>query len=140
MADLIDLTHALAGRHRQPHLAQGRRFQAQILRAGGKIDAILDTTPRINWLRAAAHLPDFLLSPYFSKGLKLLREVRAEVRVIRVDRLEAVGDDRLREVVFATTGGERRMPADLLLLHQGVVPNVNLANAAGVAHMASSPM
>ena len=107
---------------------------AQILRAGGKIDAILDTTPRINWLRAAAHLPDFLLSPYFSKGLKLLRDVRAKVRVIRVDRLEAVGDDRLREVVFATTGGERRMPADLLLLHQGVVPNVNLANAAGVAH------
>ena len=26
------------------------------------------------------------------------------------------------------------MPADLLLLHQGVVPNVNLAIAAGVAH------
>ena len=30
--------------------------------------------------------------------------------------------------------GERRMTADLLLLHQGVVPNVNLAMAAGVAH------
>ena len=107
---------------------------AQILRAGGKLDAILDTTPRKNWLRALAHLPDFVLSPYFSKGLKLLREVRAKVRVIRVDRLEAVGDDKLREVVFGAAGGERRMPADLLLLHQGVVPNVNLAIAAGVAH------
>ncbi len=107
---------------------------AQILRAGGKLDAILDTTPRGNWLRALGHLPDFLLSPYFSKGLKLLREVRAKVRVIRVDRVEAVGDDKLREVVFGTAEGERRMPADLLLLHQGVVPNVNLAIAAGVAH------
>ena len=107
---------------------------AQILRAGGKIDAILDTTPRVNWLRALGHLPDFVLSPYFSKGLKLLREVRARVRVIRVDRLEAVGDDKLREVVFGAGDAERRMPADLLLLHQGVVPNVNLATAAGVAH------
>ena len=39
---------------------------AQILRAGGKIDAILDTTPRVNWLRALGHLPDFVLSPYLS--------------------------------------------------------------------------
>lgn len=108
---------------------------AQILRAGGKLDAILDTTPRGNWLRALGRLPDFVLSPYFTKGLKLLREVRAKVRVIRVDRVEAVGDDRLREVVFGTAQGERRMPVDLLLLHQGVVPNVNLAIAAGVAHV-----
>lgn len=107
---------------------------AQILRAGGKLDAILETTPRANWLRAFAHLPDFVLSPYFSKGLKLLREVRAKVPVIRVDRLEAVGDDKLCEVVHVAAGGERRMPADLLLLHQGVVPNVNLAIAAGVTH------
>ena len=107
---------------------------AQILRAGGKLDAILDTTPRGNWLRALGHLPDFVLSPYFSKGLALLREVKAKVRIIRADRVEAVGDDKLREVVFGTAAGERRMPADLLLLHQGVVPNVNLANAAGVAH------
>lgn len=103
---------------------------AQILRAGGRIEAILDTMPRQNWLRALPHLPDFLLSPYAAKGVKLLREVRARVPVIRVDALEAVGDDKLREVSF----NGRRLPADLLLLHQGVVPNVNLAMAAGVAH------
>src|ERR1700681_3835365 len=49
---------------------------AQILRAGGKIDAILDTSSKLNGLRAAMHLPDFLLSPYFRKGLALLREVK----------------------------------------------------------------
>lgn len=103
---------------------------AQILRAGGRIEAILDTMPRMNWLRALPYLPDFLLSPYATKGLALLREVRARVPVVRVDEFEAVGDDRLREVVF----NGRRLPADLLLLHQGVVPNVNLAMAAGVAH------
>ena len=107
---------------------------AQVLRAGAKIEAVLDTAPRVNWLRAAMHLPDFMLSPYWSKGLGLLREVKARVPVIGVNRIEAHGKDRLAEVVFSTAAGERRMTADLLLLHQGVVPNVNLAMAAGVAH------
>jgi len=107
---------------------------AQTLRAGGRIDAILETTPRRNWAMAMFHLPDFVLSPYFAKGLALLREVRAKVPVHRVSRIEAVGKDKLTEVVFTSGSVERRLPADLLLLHQGVVPNVNLANAAGVAH------
>jgi NADPH-dependent 2,4-dienoyl-CoA reductase/sulfur reductase-like enzyme len=108
---------------------------AQTLRAGGQIDAILDTTPWRNWLQALVHLPDFALSPYFVKGLALLREVKAKVPVHRIDRVEAVGKVKLSEVVFANGGRERRLPADLLLLHQGVVPNVNLANAAGVEHV-----
>ena len=103
---------------------------AQILRAGGKIEAILDTGTRLNWLRAAMFLPDFLLSPYFRKGLALLREVKAKVDVIPTSTIEAVGTDKLKEVV----ADGHRIPADLLLLHQGVVPNVNLAVAAGVAH------
>jgi NADPH-dependent 2,4-dienoyl-CoA reductase/sulfur reductase-like enzyme len=107
---------------------------AQILRAGGKIEAIIDTTPRGNWLRALLHLPDFVLSPYLAKGLKLLREVRAKAPVVRADRIAAVGTDRLSEVVFGLGDGERRIAADLLLLHQGVVPNVNLAIAAGATH------
>ncbi|MFO1085558.1 MAG: NAD(P)/FAD-dependent oxidoreductase [Reyranellaceae bacterium] len=108
---------------------------AQILRAGGRVEALLDTTPRRNWLLAAPHLPDFILSPYFSKGLKLLREVKARVPVHKVDRLAAMGDGKLVEVVFGQGGGsERRLAADLLLLHQGVVPNVNLAMAAGLEH------
>jgi NADPH-dependent 2,4-dienoyl-CoA reductase/sulfur reductase-like enzyme len=107
---------------------------AQLLRAGARIEAVLDTTPRINWLRAAIHLPEFALSHYGWKGLGLLREVRARVPVIAVRRLAALGKDKLGEIVFETGAGERRMPADLLLLHHGVVPNVNLAMAAGAAH------
>ncbi|WP_422000491.1 NAD(P)/FAD-dependent oxidoreductase [Reyranella sp.] len=103
---------------------------AQVLRAGGRIDAILDTTPPLNFLRAALWLPDFLLSPYFSKGLALLREVKSKVPVRKATWLEAEGDSRVREVVF--DGG--RLPVDLLLLHQGVVPNVNLAMATGIEH------
>jgi NADPH-dependent 2,4-dienoyl-CoA reductase/sulfur reductase-like enzyme len=103
---------------------------AQILRAGGKIEAILDTGSKLNWLRAALFLPDFLLSPYFAKGLALLREVRAKVPIRAATTIAAVGTTRLTDVV----ADGRCYPADLLLLHQGVVPNINLANAAGVAH------
>ncbi len=104
---------------------------AQLLRAGGKIEALIDTAPRLNWLKAAIHLPDFLLSPYFAKGRALLREVKAKAPVIHAARLEARGEGKLREVV----ADGRAIAADLLLLHQGVVPNVNLAMAAGVAHV-----
>ena len=103
---------------------------AQVLRAGGRIEAILDTTAKLNWLRAAMHLPDFLLSPYVRKGLALVREVKAKVPARSVREISAVGDGKLREVV----ADGRRIPADLLLLHQGVVPNVNLAMAAGAEH------
>jgi len=109
---------------------------AQILRAGGAIEAMLDTTPRHNLWRALVHAPAFVLSPYFAKGLALRREVRRKVRVVRdVTALRALGAVALREVAYTRgAGSEERIAADLVLLHQGVVPNVNLAMAAGVAH------
>ncbi len=109
---------------------------AQILRAGGAIAAMLDTTPRRSLWRALPHAPGFVASPYFAKGLALRREVRRKVRVIRgVTSLRALGDDTLREVAFTRReGSEECIAADTLLLHQGVAPNVNLAMAAGVAH------
>src|SRR5690606_32013202 len=71
---------------------------AQILRAGGDITAILDTTPLENYVRALRQLPGFLLSPYFAKGLRLLTEVRRKTRVIKgVTKLEAQGKDKLAE-------------------------------------------
>jgi NADPH-dependent 2,4-dienoyl-CoA reductase/sulfur reductase-like enzyme len=109
---------------------------AQLLRAGGTVSAILDTTARSSYLRALRHAPGFLISSYLAKGLGLMAEVRSRVRVVRgVTRLEAVGDDRLQETAFAVGSGKAiRLPADLLLLHQGVVPNVNLAMSIGLEH------
>lgn len=103
---------------------------AQLLRAGAKVELLIETAPRMNLARALLHLPDFALSPYWSKGLQLLREVKAKVPIVRADSLEAIGKDKLTEVVY----GNQRVKADLLLLHQGVVPNVNLAMAVGIAH------
>lgn len=111
-------------------------YAAQFLRAGGAIEAIVDTTPRSNYTRALPHLSPFIFSSYWTKGLELLREVKRKVRVIpNVVSLTALGDARVNEVLFTSAGGaERRIAADMLLLHQGVVPNVNLAMAARIAH------
>lgn len=111
-------------------------YAAQLIRAGGRIEAILDTTPKGNGLRALRHAPGMLLSPLFKKGMSLVREVRAKVPVLKdVTVLAAEGETVVRGV-HATTGGghSHRYEVETLLLHQGVVPNVNLALAAGVAH------
>ena len=109
---------------------------AQTIRAGGRIALILDTTPRTAILRAAAHLPAFIASPLFRKGLALMREVRAQTEVITgVVSLAAEGDGRLQAVSWTcASGASGRLEAEHLLLHQGVVPNVNLAMSAGVEH------
>jgi len=109
---------------------------AQLLRAGARIEALLDTTPAGNYLRALPHGAAFVLSPYFAKGLALRREVKRQVEIVRgVSRLRAEGQGRLAHVAFTTgSDGERRISADVLALHQGIVPNVNLAMAAGIAH------
>ena len=64
------------------------------------------------------------------------REVARQVRIVRgVTQLRAEGNGRLAEVAYvAGSGAEQRLPVDVLALHQGVVPNVNLAMAAGIAH------
>ncbi len=107
----------------------------QYLRAGVALDVILDTTPRANWRAALPLLPGFLRSPYLGKGAKLLLEVRRKVKVIdNVTALRAVGEGQLAAVVYRRGDEEERsLAADTLLLHHGVVPNLNLANATGCA-------
>ena len=108
---------------------------AQILRLGGRIDRILDTTERRNYVAALPHAFGFITSPYFAKGLAMMREVRAKVPVVTgVTDLAAVGDGQLAAVTYAAGSRRETIPAELLLLHQGVVPNVNLAMAAGIEH------
>jgi NADPH-dependent 2,4-dienoyl-CoA reductase/sulfur reductase-like enzyme len=108
---------------------------AQILRLGGRIDRILDTTDRGNYFAALPHAFAFLTSPYFTKGLAMMREVRAKVTVVSgVTELAAAGDGQLASVSYVAGVRRETIPADLLLLHHGVVPNVNLAMAAGIEH------
>ena len=62
--------------------------------------------------------------------------VRRAVRVVTgVVDIAAEGGTRIEAITYRTARGcLERLPADTLLLHQGVVPNVNLAMSADVAH------
>jgi NADPH-dependent 2,4-dienoyl-CoA reductase/sulfur reductase-like enzyme len=108
----------------------------QLNAAGGQVDTFLDTAALHNRRPALRELPDFLASPYLLKGMKLLLKARRGLRIVRgVTSLSAEGDGRLSSVSYASGNGETvHVSADTLLLHQGVVPNVNLSNAAGCRH------
>jgi NADPH-dependent 2,4-dienoyl-CoA reductase/sulfur reductase-like enzyme len=109
-------------------------YAFQLIAAGAPPSLILDTTPRANWRQAIWHVPAFAASRYMRKGLALVAAVRRRVSIIRhVEDLRAEGDEHLREIAWKTAQGEERRKADLLLLHQGVVPTINLWSAAGCA-------
>lgn len=106
------------------------QFAAECLAAGRAPALILDTTPRVNRRRALRHLAGFAASRYAWRGLALLAAVRG--RIPRVAATEGIAIERDGGDLAVTwrTGTAR---ADLVLLHQGVVPNVQLALAAGCA-------
>ena len=107
---------------------------SQLLRAGATLDALLDTTPRGRLGQALAHAPAFLWSPYFARGRELVRTVRRRVRVIEyVTSLAVDGAAAATAIRFGVGGQQHSLPVDQVLLHQGVVPDVNLAAAAGCA-------
>ncbi len=106
----------------------------QYLRAGLKVDALLDTTPLGNYFSAAPMLPKALTAPgYIIKGLKLLVELRMSgIRMLSgISRLTAMGHERLGSIEFVRGSRTEVIPTKLLMLHQGVVPNTHIAVAAG---------
>ncbi len=104
----------------------------QLARAGARIARVLDTTPRGRLRTTLRHWGAFALSPYAAKGLRLALEACAKAKFERhVDAIEAAGSTHLEAVRYRTGGRERSVAADTLLLHQGIVPNINLAAAAG---------
>lgn len=112
---------------------------AQLQRAGVAIAAVLDTTPAENYASALKHLPGALRNlPLLGKGLGLVLELRRSGvrRFSAVRQLRAIAgkDGRLGAVQFRSGGQLKELPCATLLVHQGVVPNVQLTRALGLAH------
>jgi NADPH-dependent 2,4-dienoyl-CoA reductase/sulfur reductase-like enzyme len=111
---------------------------AQYIRAGVPVALVLDTTPRGARLRAARHLPQALRAMrYLGKGLGLLAEIRrAGIRVVsHVEDLAIEGEDAVTGLRWRSSGREERMATTQVFLHQGVIPNVNLAMALGCSQI-----
>jgi NAD(P)H-nitrite reductase large subunit len=107
---------------------------SQLHRAGATIAAVLDTTPRGRYAEAASYAWGFVRSDYFAAGMRLVREVKAATTVVEhVSALAAEGASRVQLVRYDADGASRTIAADALLLHQGIVPSINLPIAAGCA-------
>ena len=110
-------------------------YASQLLSLGGRIAGYLDTTPPGRWRAAlrcfrpnAASLPDFF------DGLRWMARLRlASVPIHRgVCGVAAFGDGRLQTLCFRTAdGGTHVRPAALMLVHEGVVPNLHAASSLG---------
>ncbi len=104
----------------------------QLKRAGANIVAVLDTTPRGNFSAALPKLPEFLCSTYAFYGLKLLLKSRFSLPIRNnVSSLTITGDERANAITFISKGRKETIDCDQVLLHQGVIPNINMASALG---------
>jgi hypothetical protein len=109
----------------------------QYLAAGQEIAAIVETTPAANRGRALGHLPRAVRAPgYLLKGLGLLARIRrAGVPHYRgATGLRAEGQGRVEALGFTAGGRAHRLACATLLIHCGVVPNVQASRALNVDH------
>ncbi|MDX1605471.1 MAG: (2Fe-2S)-binding protein, partial [Candidatus Competibacterales bacterium] len=109
----------------------------QYIDAGVPPVALLDTTPRHHYLAALPGLPRALTAPgLLRKGLALLHRIRraSVAHTGGVSGLRALGADRLEAVEYRRGGRTETLTADLLLLHQGVVPSVQITRALHCEH------
>ncbi|MEM7563567.1 MAG: FAD-dependent oxidoreductase [Pseudomonadota bacterium] len=106
----------------------------QYLQAGVRIDAILETTPRENFRRALRYLPAAIAaSDYLIKGWRMIRAIkRSGIPWYKsVTEMRAVGDDELNRIHFTCGGQSHHLDCSVLMVHQGVIPEIQIAQSAG---------
>lgn len=111
---------------------------AQMIDAGARPRALVETQSPRMLLRAARHLPRALLAtPTLLKGLGLIAKIRAAgiTRHIGATGFSAEKTEN-GDILFSFTakGHRHQIATPLLLTHQGVVPSTHISRAAGVAH------
>lgn len=110
---------------------------SQYLAAGHDVAAIVETTPGGNRWVALRHLSGMLLSPhYLLKGLSLLAGLkRAGIPHYRgATGLRAEGTHRVEALAFTAGGKARRLPCAALLIHTGIIPNVQITRSLNLTH------
>ncbi|QCY09496.1 FAD-dependent oxidoreductase [Pseudomonas sp. MPC6] len=109
----------------------------QYLRAGIELTALVDTSSHGDVLRSWRSIPGALHGwRDLLKGMSLLAVLRrAGVRHYRGAReLRIEGTDRASALSFRQRNVQRRIASELILLHQGVVPNTQISWALRLEH------
>jgi NADPH-dependent 2,4-dienoyl-CoA reductase/sulfur reductase-like enzyme len=112
-------------------------YATQLIAAGITPAAFLDTTPSGAFGRALPHVAGALTNAgQLRKGLGFMAAIRnAGVFMRRVTDVRALGDERLTRVRYVTGGLTQEIDADLLLVHEGVVPHTHLSMSLGCKHV-----
>ncbi len=106
----------------------------QYLRAGVNIQALLDTTPSDALVKTLPLLPGALrASGTLLKGLAMMSTLRrARVPIYKhCNRLVASGENQLQRVSFNSAGKHHHIDTSTLLLHQGIMPSIQIPQLAG---------
>lgn len=106
-----------------------------LLDAGAPVAAWLDTGDMGRRLAALPHmLPALGDRAYLAKGLRMARRVlTSRIPIIRnVRNVRAEGDGHVEFVRYTDAKGEQRLPAGMLLRHEGIIPRTHIPNALGL--------
>ncbi len=106
----------------------------QYMAAGIPVKAAIDLTPKINYLRAIPHLPGAWSGlSHLIEGWRWKREiVKSEIPLISgVKNIRITGEDAATGIEYLKNEKWTRLDGQHILLHQGIVPNINISLAAG---------
>ena len=110
---------------------------AQLHKAGAQIAMIAQTTRWQDYLRASTRLASALRVPtYLSKGTRMKLDIACSSVASRhgLVSLKAAGSGRLEQVTLAFRRQTLRLSANVLLLHEGVIPNTQITRLLGIEH------
>ncbi|MDF3855769.1 NAD(P)/FAD-dependent oxidoreductase [Paracoccus pantotrophus] len=110
-------------------------YSTQLSELGGSIAGFLDTSPPLR-LAALAKLPfAWRDAGGLVKGLRWSWKLRRSGKAVRAfSDLRAEGDGRLERISWRSGGERRTAKADVLLVHEGVVPRIHETLALGCVH------
>lgn len=105
----------------------------QLRRLGAEPALIARTSRWSDSLRAAPHLRPKGLLP-IAKGLGWLTHLRlANIELVSgISRLQADGNTKVETISFSVGNRRFTYPCDLLVIHDGIVPSIDLAHGAGI--------
>lgn len=109
---------------------------AQYHAVGATPAAVLLTGGFADMARAAPHLPGFLASGMLPEAIRLLGAMgKSGTRIVRgVSDVSITGKTAVEGVSFMSKGRRQTIPARLVCLHEGVVPNIQMTRAIGCEH------
>lgn len=111
---------------------------AQYLRLGVKVAALVDTTPRRNYLTSLPKAPGALRSwPMLLKGMGLIREIASSgIPIFKgASNLRILGGDKTTGLEFDCKQRQQRVLSDRVFLHHGVIPHSNMTRSMGLTHI-----